>query len=189
MTLRTRPLRWALVTGAPGIGKSTAVHSALSRLPHEHVYGFVSDEVRVDGARQGFSIATIRTRRSGTLAAPWIESPARFGTYNEQGEPRLGVDLEFIEDAVVTELRTAAEDPAAVLVLDELGPMQASSPGFRDAIDDLLGKRHAIGSIALAPDHVWLRRVREAPCVSLLVMTRDNRDCAVDQLIEAGGFA
>jgi len=63
------PLR-VLLEGRPGIGKSTVTRRLIALLRDAGVRlgGFVTDEIRVRGRRQGFAVETVRGDR-GVLAA------------------------------------------------------------------------------------------------------------------------
>jgi nucleoside-triphosphatase len=179
------PASCLLVTGKPGIGKSTAVAAALADMVARPHAGFISSEMRENGKRQGFRIKTLRSNRSGVLASPSIESPVRFGSPRPDGLPRLGVDLEFLRKHVVPELHLAATEPECIVVVDELGPMQASAPELCEAVDALLdGSWTAIGSIAEARGHQWLDQVKGRANVHQLRLTTDNRAQAPRQLLD-----
>lgn len=185
MCVNNGPAGCLLVTGKPGIGKSTAVAATLEALRARPHAGFISSEIHENGKRQGFQIRTLRSNQSGVLASPTIESPVRFGSLRPDGLPRLGVDLEFLRKHVVPELRLALTEPECIVVLDELGPMQASAPELCEAIDALLdGPWTAIGSIAEAAGHAWLDEVKERANVRQLRLTVENRDQAPGHLLD-----
>jgi nucleoside-triphosphatase len=148
-------------------------------LPDGEVDGIVAHEIRVDGRRQGFGIRVLRSGETGVLASPDILSEIRFDTGEGDGQPRLGISHDFLDESA---WETLASSDAALLVLDEIGPMQASSPRFRDVVNSLLEQnRHVVGSIAIADDD-WLDHVRAHPSVAVIELSRTNRDVVTEAL-------
>lgn len=90
-----------LLTGRPGVGKSTIIQAVVSRLSH-HAGGFYTQEVRVAGKRTGFEIATLADV-TGLLATSSPEitfsEEASFGKYR--------VNLAAINRLAVPALRQA----------------------------------------------------------------------------------
>jgi nucleoside-triphosphatase len=69
-----------LLTGVPGIGKTTVLRRAAERLAAERTRGFFTDELRQGGVRVGFGIETLDGRHA-TLARVGVAGPARVGRY------------------------------------------------------------------------------------------------------------
>lgn len=115
-----------LVTGRPGIGKTTAVLRAVEELKRAgvRVGGFVSREERRGGARTGFIIVDLETGEEAYLA--------RAG----EGAPRIGkyvVLVSELERVGVSAVARAIE-LAQVVVIDEIGPMELLSQRFREVV-------------------------------------------------------
>ncbi len=116
-----------LVTGRPGIGKTTAVAKVVELLSRDgyKVGGFISREVRKGGTRIGFEVVNLKTGEKGWLAR--VEG---------RGGPRVGkytVDLESFETIGVKALeRSLIEDD--VIVVDEIGPMELFSNEFKNIV-------------------------------------------------------
>ncbi len=45
-----------LITGAPGIGKTTVIRRTADELKHKALRGFYTEEIREDGERRGFRL-------------------------------------------------------------------------------------------------------------------------------------
>jgi nucleoside-triphosphatase len=164
--------RVTLCTGKPGVGKSTLVRAVADALDPHLVGGFVSCEIRANGRRQGFGIQVLGGE-SGLLAGPDVVSDIRFGSLAANGQPRLGVTHTFL-DAVACP--AVASSNAPLLVVDEIGPMQATSSPFRQVIESVLaGPRRLLGTIAKADDP-WLSDVRDHEDVAVIELTKANRD-------------
>src|SRR5215510_13251006 len=120
-----------LLEGRSGIGKTTVTRrlTTLLRAAGVPLGGFVSDEIRVGGRREGFTVEAVSGDR-GVLAHVDLPGPPRVGRY--------GVDLRAFERIAL--LTLAASQPGGVVVVDELGKMELASAAFRDAVAALLDR-------------------------------------------------
>jgi len=121
-----RPAKNLLVTGRPGIGKTTCVMRTVDILRARGVDagGMVTLEVRREGARIGFKIVDLATGEEAWLARVGAPGRIRVGRYT--------VLLENLEEVGVGAIRRAIEG-ADVVVIDEIGPMELKSRKFREA--------------------------------------------------------
>jgi nucleoside-triphosphatase len=168
-----------LLTGRPGIGKTTCLRAALAalRLP---AGGFVTEEIRRRGARVGFALRTLDGRRA-TLAHVDRRGPPRVGKY--------GVSVEALDEVGVPALRDALA-AGRLVVVDEIGKMEMTSPAFREAVEAALGGPGVVLGTILAAADPWADRVKAAPGVRLIEVTRANRDALpgdLARLVTAAG--
>src|SRR5262249_57444753 len=77
-----------LLTGRPGVGKTTVIRAVADALPRGRLGGFFTDEIRVRGERRGFALVTFEGRRL-TLAHVERHGPPRVGKY--------GADVDALE--------------------------------------------------------------------------------------------
>ena len=162
-----------LLTGAPGVGKTTLLRQLLRTLavPSD---GFFTTEIREGDRRAGFAVEDLAGRR-GVLARAGGPSPA---DPRALGGPRVGryrVDLGALEAVGVAALERAPHG-AGLIVIDEIGKMEACSPRFRAAVERALETPHAVivGTIAQAA-HPWIDRVKVHPAVTLVPLTAASR--------------
>ncbi len=106
-----------LITGRPGVGKTTLV-KRLSECVR--VCGFYTEEVRERGRRIGFDGVNIRTGERVPVARVG-GGPPRVGKY--------GVFLEGVERLI--EWLEGCEE---IVFVDEIGPMELKHPGFGNAV-------------------------------------------------------
>ncbi len=157
------------LTGGRGVGKSTALRRALKGCGMG-IGGFMTD------------FGDTRYEETRTLwLLPWGHTPdfsrgevcARLGPGGRQVFPevfdRLGAEL----------LRRAGEDPACGLILmDELGFLEADAAGFRAAVlEALAGPKPVLGVVRLGFG-VW----GGAPLGEVWDVTEDNRDAVAARL-------
>lgn len=154
-----------LLTGSPGVGKTTALRRIISPLRIAPLRGFFTEEIRVGGARQGFRLVTLDGEQR-VMADARRPGPPRVGRY--------GVDVAAI-DAVARRVR--APDPVvALFVIDEIGKMECLSRGFLDAVRALLSLEcPLLATVALSGGGL-IEEVKRRPGAQLVHLTRDNRE-------------
>jgi nucleoside-triphosphatase len=168
-----------LFTGPPGVGKSTAVRKITDKLDIDGVQGLYSGEIRIDGKRQGFKLEVMPSGESGVLASPDIEGEVRFGTLRPDGKRRLGLSLTFLEKVACPALQ-AGLTTAPLMVIDEIGPMQAQSAVFRRLVEDIIASGvPLLATIALAEDE-WISALRESPDCATVALSVGNRDTVIE---------
>ena len=116
-----------LVTGPPGVGKSTLISKVVLRLKSAGVIvgGCTTAEKKSGGARIGFEVRDLTSGRVGQLASVNSKFGPRVGRY------RVNLtDLATVGAAGVAAAASASE----VIVIDEVGPMELVSPEFRRAV-------------------------------------------------------
>ncbi len=144
------------LTGRPGIGKTTACLKAIELLGQRGVRcgGVVSREVREGGTRTGFEFVDVETKQAFPLASTSGAGP-RVGKYR--------VDLAGIARAVAILRGTNA----GVVFIDEIGPMELKSRGFKSAVDEIVrGDKHLVAVV----------HNRLAASFNCIEITAGNRD-------------
>ncbi len=160
-----------LVTGRPGIGKTTAVLRAAGILKSlgYSVGGMVSREERVRGVRTGFIIEDLMTGARGYLAKAGPGPGPRVGKYH--------VILEDLESVGVAAIERAIEE-ADVVVIDEIGAMELYSEAFKRAVARALdSKRPVLATIHIrARTYPFTRSILSRADVQLYTVTLTNRE-------------
>jgi nucleoside-triphosphatase len=154
-----------LLTGTPGIGKTTAIREIVNNLDSSDVSGFWSSEIRIDGRRVGFAIETISGEK-GILAHVDFKDGPRVGKYS--------VNVNEINTIVVPELVMARES-GRIIVIDEIARMELYSQQFSEEVRRCLDTKQVLGTIQ-ERRHPFLDEVRSRGDVILLEMTLDNRN-------------
>lgn len=158
-----------LLTGPPGVGKTTVVSRVVRMLRERGVSvgGIISKEVRSYGRRVGFDMIDVATGERETLASLKGQG-IRMGKYR--------VNLKGLAEFASKRLEEAMES-FDVVVCDEIGPMELLSPEFRRAA---LKLREA-GKPALIVVHYRMKDpvikgIKEDPKAELVEVTYGNRD-------------
>jgi nucleoside-triphosphatase len=160
-----------LLTGRPGIGKTTVIRRVAEALRGERIAGFYTEERRSRGSRTGFQIITL-DGRSRPMAGIDIRSPQRVGKY--------GVDVAAIDAVAET---TLASEVAEVFLVDEIGKMECASASFVAAVRRLLAAdRVVVASVALKSDGL-IAEVKRLPGIVLREVATQNRDRLPEEVI------
>lgn len=154
-----------LLTGLPGIGKTTVIKRAVREFPDIPVAGFYTDEIRVRNIRHGFELVTFEGKRF-VMADIDSDSAYRIGKY--------GVEVAAIDTAVAMTL--SADHGAEVFIIDEIGKMECLSALFVKRTSFLLDSgRVVVATIALKGGG-FISAVKNRHGVQLLEITRKNRN-------------
>jgi nucleoside-triphosphatase len=153
-----------LLTGRPGVGKTTVIRRVAEGSGETRLKGFYTEEIREHGERQGFRLIGFD---GGDRVIAHVDFPKvhRVGKY--------GLDLTAIDGAA----SLLAHDPAARLyVVDEIGKMECLSARFVTAMRKLLaGNTPVVATIGLHGGGFIAEVKRLKQCL-LWEVTQDNRD-------------
>jgi nucleoside-triphosphatase len=162
-----------LITGLPGVGKTTLIHTLAERLADYHPAGFYTEEIRDEqGTREGFRLVTLCGRRL-ILSHIRHPGPYRVGRY--------GIDVPEFE-CLLEEL-DLRDSFAPLVIIDEIGKMECFSRRFIDIVTLLLdGPKTLVATIALKGEG-FIQQVKRRPDCRLVTVTRENRNCLLDELV------
>ncbi len=155
-----------LITGLPGVGKTTLIRELARHLADHHPAGFYTEEIRnIQGTREGFRLITFCGRQ---LVLSHIHQP---GPYRVS---RYGVDVTGFERLLAElDLRHAQSQ---LIVIDEIGKMECFSRRFTEDMTVLLDSpKLLIATIALKGES-FIRQVKDRADCRLFTVTKENRD-------------
>ena len=154
-----------LLTGRPGIGKTTVIRRFLE-LTRLAAGGFFTQEMLRGGTRFGFSLNLL----NGTtlvLASVDIRGRWRVGKY--------GVDVAGFENAAVPEIEKAIAE-GRLVVIDEIGKMELFSRRFWDVVRQALdAPAPVLGTILFRP-HPFADAIRDRRDVEIIEVTTAKRN-------------
>lgn len=153
-----------LITGAPGIGKTTIMQKLARTL--DRPAGFVTVEIRGRGGRTGFSLRTFDGREAVLARKAKLPGP-RIGPYT--------VFLDGLESIGVSSIEAGISE-ARVILIDEIGKMEAKSPAFKSAVNRALESEVDVVATLGVSAEAFLKSVRERRDVRLIEVTHSNRD-------------
>ncbi len=167
-----------LLTGPPGVGKSTIVSKVVLRLKSAGVIvgGCATTERKARGTRVGFEVVNLTDGGRGQLASLTATLGPKVGRY------RVNLaDLASVGAAGLAKAATASE----VIVIDEVGPMELVSPEFRRAVMACIDSGRPILAVVherLEDDLLTKLRVEAESTVTVSV---ENRELVADQLADS----
>lgn len=163
------------VTGPPGVGKSTLVSRVVLRLKSAGVIvgGCLTVERRRKGVRVGFVIRDLTNGTEGELASVDAVLGPKVGRYRVNLKDLAGIGAKGLEDA---------SSRSEAIVVDEVGPMELTSPEFRKAVKACLSSgKPLLAVIHERMDDDLLSEIRSAAS-SAKELSTTNRDDIADQV-------
>ncbi len=154
-----------LLTGHPGVGKTTVIRRVAAGLGAWRARGFTTEETRAQGRRTGFRLKTLDGRRA-TLARTGLASPHRVGAY--------GVDLAALDRVVASTL--ALDRAVQVYLVDEIGKMECLSPRFVSAVRELLDSPRLLVATVSQRGGGFMEETRRRRDAEVWTLTRENRE-------------
>ncbi|MFN3814096.1 MAG: NTPase [Aquificaceae bacterium] len=166
-----------LLTGAPGIGKTTLVKKVAQKLKGK-VVGFWTEEVRDRATRKrtGFRIKDTEGN-SEVFSSKFFTSKYLVGSY--------GVNLERFEKVALPIVEKAMRDKERIILIDEVGKMELFSEKFALLVEKVISdpKYNALVTIPIRDIHPLVAQIRRHPSAVLLEITKENRDSLLDEII------
>jgi nucleoside-triphosphatase len=154
-----------LLTGHPGVGKTTIIKKLLEKLKLP-AGGFYTEEIREDNIRKGFAVATLSGFK-GVLAHRNFKSRYKVGKY--------GVGVYTLNRIGVKEVQMCLMEKK-IIVIDEIGKMELLSPQFQEVVEKALNADNPVlGTITLA-HHPFAQKVKDREDVKIFEVTKENRD-------------
>lgn len=163
-----------LLCGEIGAGKSTLISRLLAHSARP-VYGFVTK--RLEAGESGFHPIYIHPAGSD---ARFHEENNLAGTCDRKIH---NVNLDVFNTLGVNYLKAA---PNGIIVMDELGFMEAQAEAFVRAVFNALdGTIPVIAAVKARFDVPFLNDVRAHPKAQLYTITKENREELFDKLLPA----
>ena len=153
-----------LLTGRPGVGKTTVIRRVADGLQGTRLRGFYTEEIREHGERQGFRLIGF-DGEDRVIAHVDFPKAHRVGKY--------GVDLTAIDSAA----SLLSYDPALRLYLvDEIGKMECLSARFVTAMRKLLAGDIPVAATVGLHGGGFIAEVKRLMQCLLWEVTQDNRN-------------
>lgn len=165
--------RSVLVTGLPGIGKTTLIKKLSEALTYLHPVGFYTEEIREGGERKGFELVSLDGKR-GLLSHKRIESPYEVGQYR--------VDIKGFEDFL--DSISFSSPFTHLMIIDEIGKMECFSDQFKRLLREALDSGKWVIATIASKGGGLIAEVKERQDIKLFEITRRNRDSLFSEILK-----
>jgi nucleoside-triphosphatase len=162
-----------LITGLPGVGKTTLIKKLAEALNDLNPIGFYTAEIREEGIRRGFELIGLDGRK-GLLSHIDIKSPYRVGKYK--------VDIKGFDNFLQT---IPFLNPSThLIVIDEIGKMECLSDQFKKLISGLFdSEKQVIATIALKGSGL-IEEIKKRHDIVLFEITKSNRNSLLSDILK-----
>jgi nucleoside-triphosphatase len=162
-----------LITGQPGIGKTTLIKNVAGELADLHPVGFYTEEIIENGIRRGFELISLSGQRE-LLSHVDIKSPYRVSKY--------GVDIKRFE--AFLDFIPFFDRGTEIVIIDEIGKMECFSNKFKTVVEQLLdSEKIFISTIALRGSE-FIAEVKKRNNIKLLEMSLANRNSLLSEMLQ-----
>lgn len=162
-----------LLTGEPGVGKTTLFQKVITALGPDCA-GFYAREIRENEERAGFEIVT--------LNLPVGNGPmAHVNFPKDHHVAQYGVDLTHLEK--VTEAARPLLHSDKILIIDEIGQMQSYSQKFREFIEEALTSDVRLIATIKQAAFPWTDSIKENFQIPIETVTLENRDSLPQKIL------
>jgi nucleoside-triphosphatase len=167
-----------ILTGEPGIGKTTLTKKLLQRLGNRAI-GFWTEEVRDPKTKKRMGFKVVSTEGNTQLfASKFFTSKHLVGSY--------GVNTARFESVVLPILEKAKKAKDLYIVMDEIGKMELFSKAFRELVREILfnPKYKVIATIPIRDVHPLVRDIRRLQGAVVVEVDKENRDLLVEEILK-----
>ena len=181
VTSKVKSKNILLLSGIPGIGKTTVIRKLADQLAGQRIAGFYTAEIRIKGIRQGFELIPFQGSKR-VIAHVDFAKTYQVGKY--------GVDVAAIDAAVNASL--TVESDVDVYFVDEVGKMECLSSEFVAAMHNLLASEKVVVATVAAKGRGFIEQLKQRQDIAMWELTKTNRDgmagAVIDWLKKKGVF-
>ncbi len=167
-------LKNILLTGHPGVGKTTLLKQIIERCSHLALTGFYTEEIRERGVRVGFRAVALN-------GSSCVFAHRNFQPSSDHRVGKYGVRPEILERLALPHL-SPYRKTADLVVVDEIAKMELLSMPIREGLLQALDSDcPLLGTISLKGTG-FLKQVKEREDVEIFKITLQNRDVLGQQV-------
>lgn len=162
-----------LLTGLPGVGKTTLIKDISKKLSSLCPTGFYTEEIREGSIRKGFALVSF----SGTkevLAHIDLESTYRVGKY--------GVDVEGF-DRFLDSIDFFASN-SKLAIIDEIGKMECMSSKFKRIVKKIFDSEKLVIATVALKGKGFIEEVKKRNDIIIFEITLKNRNSLLEEILK-----
>lgn len=160
-----------LITGKPGIGKTTLIKKLAQSLNPKELCGFYTEEIRERNERVGFKIITFHNGE-GILAHINFRSSYKISKYY--------IDIQKFEKLIIPELNLVREKK--IILIDEIGKMELFSQKFKEKIKEIFDLDNIIVATIPISKIEFIENLKSLPKVKIYEINFGNRNRLIEIL-------
>jgi len=161
-----------LITGLPGVGKTTLIKNIVGALKDLRPVGFYTAEIREGGRRKGFELISLDGRK-GLLSHIDIQGPHRVGKYK--------VDVKGFE-AFLGSI-PLLNPSTRLVIIDEIGKMECFSERFKECLIECLNSEKWVLATVALKGGGFIEEVKRRHDIKLFEITQRNRDSLLPDIL------
>jgi len=162
-----------LITGRPGIGKTTLIKKIFAELKGT-AGGFYTEEIRQGRDRLGFKVKDPHGKE-GILSHKNSTSNTRVGRYF--------VHVKGFEQIALPALQNALTD-RTFIVVDEIGPMEECSQAFKQLLLDCLDSHKTVIATIKERGSAFVEKIKARPDAKVIHVDLENRTRLADEILK-----
>jgi nucleoside-triphosphatase len=140
------------------------------------VNGMITEEARSGGVRTGFRIRSVMSGEEGWLATKTTGTGPKIGSYT--------VNTADLERIGAGSLRNAARGEAPLVLIDEVGPMEMTSPVFKEALVEVFkSNKTVVTTVKYGSNYKEVEHVSKMRHSKTFTMSKDNRDSLLAEIV------
>jgi nucleoside-triphosphatase len=160
-----------LITGLPGVGKTTLVKKLCIVFKEFNPVGFVTNEIFEEGNRTGFEAANLYGD-SRMFAHIRLKSKVSVGKYK--------VDIKGFDDFL--DKTFSREKKTGLYFIDEIGKMECESRKFSKLIPELMNSSRPVIATISEKGTGLISDIKKREDVRMFEITEQNRDLRLKEL-------
>lgn len=164
----------ALIVGDRGVGKTTLLNKIATSLALPYAGYVTRKEDTLYDEKKGVPVCIYE---AGKVKVPTADAIAGY-CKDERPAP-----IRSTFDAFADKLIANTEDDDWI-IMDEIGTMETCSDSFCDAVLSLFDREKPILAAVKSKERPYLERIRKHPNCKCFVITKENRDCLYDEVLE-----
>ena len=162
-----------LITGLPGVGKTTLIKKLTENLKDLNPVGFYTEEIREKGIRKGFELMSLDGRK-GLLSHIDIKSSYRVGKY--------GVNIKGFEDFL--DSIPFLDHKVRVIIIDEFGKMECLSDKFKNLLKEILDSEKVVVATIARKSNGFIAEIKKRDDIKLFEITPSNRKSLLFEILK-----
>ncbi len=161
-----------LITGLPGVGKTTIIKKLSEELRKFHAVGFYTEEIREKGIRKGFKLISL-DGGEGILSHVDVKSPYTVGKYK--------VDIIGFENFI--DSIPFFDHVTSFIIIDEIGKMECLSEKFTKLMKVILDSEKLVAATIALRGIGLIEEIKKRDDIKIFEITPSNRESLLFEIL------